>query len=233
MIKENIKKICLKIPILGDYLRFKRRYNEPRAISFRKFVAFNIIPVRFLHFFFKRNEYLPIDKFSSDMRGNVFVGACSRFQRPGCNLQGRGKLFVGDYVGCASNVVIISGNHSVYNQDESDLRETIIGDNCWIASNVTILAGVVLGPRTIVGAGSVVTKSFEEGYCVIAGNPAKIIKKLEPDKVVFKRDEFEFYGYLPAKKFRKYYELYYRKMKFQYDISSVSQNEFFKRDITK
>ncbi len=125
---------------------------------------------------------MPIDRFSSDIRGNVFVGVCSRFQRQGCYLQGRGKLFIGDYVESASNVVIISGNHSVYNQDDADLRETVIGDYCWIASNVVILAGVVLGPRTIVGAGSVVTKSFPEGYCVIGGNPAKVIKNLNQKK---------------------------------------------------
>ena len=44
--------------------------------------------------------------------------------------------------------------------------------------NSVILPGVVLGEKTIVGAGSVVTKSFLEGYCVIAGNPAKKIKDL-------------------------------------------------------
>ena len=44
--------------------------------------------------------------------------------------------------------------------------------------NSIILPGVKLGDKTIVGAGSIVTKSFEEGNCVIVGNPAKIIKKL-------------------------------------------------------
>ena len=38
--------------------------------------------------------------------------------------------------------------------------------------NSVILPGVVLGDRTIVGAGSVVTKSFSQGNCVVAGNPA-------------------------------------------------------------
>lgn len=229
MIKQKIKRICLRIPLIGDFLNFKRRYTEPRAISFWKFIAFNIIPVSYLHFFFKREEYMPIDRYSSDMRGNVFVGACSRVQRQGCFLQGRGKLYIGDYVESASNVCIISGNHSIYNQDGEDLRESIIGDNCWIASNVTILAGVVLGPRTVVGAGSVVTKSFPDGYCVIGGNPASIIKKLDPEKVVFPNDENEYYGYLPVKKFRKYFELYYRNLKFNYDISKVSKNEFFQK----
>jgi acetyltransferase-like isoleucine patch superfamily enzyme len=41
------------------------------------------------------------------------------------------------------------------------------------------LPEVELGDHTIVGAGSVVTKRFKEGNCVIAGNPAKIIRKIE------------------------------------------------------
>lgn len=44
-----------------------------------------------------------------------------------------------------------------------------------------ILPGVVLGDHTIVGAGSVVTHSFPEGYCILAGNPAKIVRKLDCD----------------------------------------------------
>lgn len=44
--------------------------------------------------------------------------------------------------------------------------------------NSVVLPGVSLGPHTVVGAGSVVTKSFPDGYCVVAGNPAKIIRRL-------------------------------------------------------
>ena len=55
-----------------------------------------------------------------------------------------------------------------------------IGRHCWLGAQSVLLPQVVLGDYTIVGAGAVVTKSFEEGYCVIAGNPAKIIKKENP-----------------------------------------------------
>nr|WP_283244199.1 DapH/DapD/GlmU-related protein [Luoshenia tenuis] len=55
----------------------------------------------------------------------------------------------------------------------------MLGEKCWIGMNSVVLPGVTLGPHTVVGAGAVVTKSFPEGYCVIAGNPARMIRKLD------------------------------------------------------
>ena len=224
-----IKKVLLKIPFFRSLSNFRKRYNEPNAVSLIKYIAFNTIPISVLKHFCVNTSYLPKDKYSTIIRGNVYVGKCSRIQRSGCYIQGRGKVYIGNYVGFASNVSVISGNHDLYNQDVSVKKETIIGDYCWIATNACVLAGVVLGPRTIVGAGSVVTKSFPDGNCVIAGNPAKIIKYLEPDKVVKTKDEEEFYGYLPEKKFRKYFKFFYSKLSFDYDIRKVSDTEFFKK----
>lgn len=61
-----------------------------------------------------------------------------------------------------------------------------IGRNCMIGMNSVIMPGVSLGDHTIVGANSVVTKSTE-GYCVIAGNPAKIIKKYNFDSKAWEK----------------------------------------------
>ena len=51
-----------------------------------------------------------------------------------------------------------------------------IENNCWIGSKVTILDGVTIGTGSVIAAGSVVTKSFPAN-CVIAGVPAKLIKR--------------------------------------------------------
>ena len=56
-------------------------------------------------------------------------------------------------------------------------REIMIGKNCFIGCNSIILKGTVLGDGCVVGAGAVVCGKFEDN-CVIAGNPARIIKKL-------------------------------------------------------
>lgn len=53
-----------------------------------------------------------------------------------------------------------------------------IGNNVWLGGGVTVLPGVTLGDNVVVGAGSVVTKSFEANV-VIAGNPARVIKRLD------------------------------------------------------
>ena len=56
-------------------------------------------------------------------------------------------------------------------------KETTIGDNVRIGSNVTLLP-VKIGDNSIIGAGAVVTKDFPQN-CIIAGNPAKLLRELE------------------------------------------------------
>jgi acetyltransferase-like isoleucine patch superfamily enzyme len=90
-----------------------------------------------------------------------------------------GKITIGKGTRIAPNVAIITVNHDLKNLDTyQDGKDVVLGKNCWIGFNSIILPGVTLGDNTIVGAGSVVTKSFLEGNAVIAGNPAKIINKL-------------------------------------------------------
>lgn len=106
------------------------------------------------------------------------------FQTPGTYFQAYkdGKIIIGKNVWIAPNVGIVSSNHDPLNPSKHQKGETvIIEDNCWIGMNSIILPGVKLGKNTVVGAGSVVTKSFPEGFCVIAGNPAKKIKDLQKE----------------------------------------------------
>lgn len=103
----------------------------------------------------------------------------NNFQTFGNYFQALGKITIGHGTWIAPNVGLITANHCVDNLEEHEPAKPItLGENCWIGMNSTILPGVTLGPRTIVGAGSVVTKSFPDGNCVIAGNPAKVIRTL-------------------------------------------------------
>lgn len=92
---------------------------------------------------------------------------------------GGGKIKIGKGSWIGPNVGIITTNHNISNPSvHTEGKQIMLGENCWIGMNSVILPGVILGSHTTVGAGSVVTKSFPEGFCVIAGNPAKKIKDI-------------------------------------------------------
>ena len=97
----------------------------------------------------------------------------------GCYLDGRNGIIIGQNVWVGPRVSIISMNHDVSNYNNYIETDTIkIGDNCWLGANCVILPGVILGNHTIIAAGSIVTKSFEEGDIIIGGNPAQKIKSI-------------------------------------------------------
>jgi acetyltransferase-like isoleucine patch superfamily enzyme len=73
-----------------------------------------------------------------------------------------------------------NGNLFIKNKNWSVVNSAPIkvGDNAWIGMNALILKGVTIGEGAVVGAGSVVTKDVEP-WTVVAGNPAKLVKKLD------------------------------------------------------
>ncbi len=90
-----------------------------------------------------------------------------------------GNIHIGKGTIIANNVGIITTNHDLNDLDEHvAAKDIVIGKNCWIGMNALVLPGVTLGDHTIVGGGSVVTKSFTEGNCIIAGNPAIKIRDI-------------------------------------------------------
>lgn len=136
---------------------------------------------------------------------NIIIGKNSNPGiEPGCYIQGLGEVLVGDYTQVAANTAIISANHDVYDLDVTVPGRVEIGSYCWIGTHCVILPNVTLGDFTIVGAGAVVTRSFPEGYCVIAGNPARKIRSLDPSKCTRREDPEAYVGYLRSTDFAAY-----------------------------
>jgi maltose O-acetyltransferase len=114
-------------------------------------------------------------------RKNIRIGKHCSINR-GVLINGLTELIIGDYVVLSPNCMILDSYLDIPLLTTTGKRHHIpkavrIGDYCWIGSGAILLPGVELGPRTIVGAGSVVTKSFS-GNVVVAGNPARVIKKI-------------------------------------------------------
>lgn len=131
----------------------------------------------------------------------VYVGCNATIARPGCYIQGAGTVYFGDYVQLGPNVGILSANHDLYDQRKYNTAPIVIGDYSWIGMNSVVTAGVTLGTRTIVAAGAVVTKSFPEGFCILAGIPAKRVKTLDKESFHPWHLENEYYGYIPKERF--------------------------------
>lgn len=85
---------------------------------------------------------------------------------------------IGDNVTISNDVQLVTHDNSICKvlpQFTDIFGKIIIGNNCFIGARTVIMRGVSLPDNTIVGAGSVVTKSLTEQYKIIAGNPAKVI----------------------------------------------------------
>ena len=200
--KKVLRYVLYMLPFYKAYIDFCGSISN--RVSFIEWLTFKL----------KKDKriYWPVHKNSEVTHpDNIFVGVNSNVgTRPGCYIQGNGGLYIGNYVRVASNVGIISGNHDLYNHNIHNNKAVYIDDYTWLGMGSIILPGVTLGPRTIVAAGAVVTKSFPDGYCVIGGNPAKIIKTLDKDRFVPTKYRTEYYGFVKADLFNSFSKKYLR-----------------------
>lgn len=121
----------------------------------------------------------PTSRVSDYDRIDFPPGEIHNFQSPGLYIQNFSAgitLGSGTFIG--PNVGLITANHDPMDPSRhlpgSDI---VIADKCWIGMGCVILPGVTLGEGTVVAAGSVVTKSFPDGSCVLAGSPARVVKR--------------------------------------------------------
>lgn len=78
------------------------------------------------------------------------------------------------HIRCTDSHVIYDKNtNEVLNYD----KDVEIGDNVWLGHGATILKGAFIPSNCVVGACSLVNKSFDKQNCILAGNPAKIIRE--------------------------------------------------------
>ncbi|MDQ4033187.1 MAG: sugar O-acetyltransferase [Actinomycetota bacterium] len=96
------------------------------------------------------------------------------------------EIVIGDDVQIGPNVQLLTPTHPV----EPELRRTkweaaqpiTIGDNVWLGGGAIVLPGVTIGHNTVVGAGTVVVRDLPANV-VAVGNPARIVRYLDAEKV--------------------------------------------------
>jgi len=114
------------------------------------------------------------------IQSNVVIGAAEYIE-------------IGDYVSISANVRIIDNNDHPIQPDDRKIKShsrpgdilrswkyaeskpIIVKDNVWIGINSRVNKGVTIGENSIVAANSVVTKDVPKN-CIVAGNPARVVK---------------------------------------------------------
>ena len=143
-----------------------------------------------------KNKFKYFDD-SAEFRAGAYAICCSKISigkrviiRPQTMIfadprdENLGRIFIEDNVMIGSGVHIYTSNHRYDGKDRDlieqgsyDAQDVFLKEGCWIGANAIILPGVNIGKRSVVGAGSVVTKSIPD-HVVVAGNPARIIKQI-------------------------------------------------------
>lgn len=121
-----------------------------------------------------------------DSNSNIIIGENVSIGQ-NFHITSGGNLNIGNNVTISGNVFITNIDHEYKNigvhilQQDHIIKETIVGENCFIGYGAAIQAGTKLGKHCVVGTNAVVRGEFPD-YSVIVGVPAKIVKKYDLEK---------------------------------------------------
>lgn len=129
-----------------------------------------------------------VNLYECEIGENCMIGTFAEVQkdvRIGNNVRVQSHSFIcsgvtlEDYVFIGHGVMFTNDRYPRLSESEWKLERTLVKNYATIGSNATILPGITIGAHAMIGAGSVVSKDVPD-YAVVAGNPAKIIRKLNP-----------------------------------------------------
>lgn len=119
--------------------------------------------------------------FYCDYGYNIYTGDDIYFNF-NCVILDVSKVTIGSRTMFGPNVQIYTATHPINSKERAQgfefAKDIVIGEDVWIGGNAVICPGVKIGDRTVIGAGSVVTKDIPSEVFA-AGNPCKVIREIE------------------------------------------------------
>ncbi len=123
--------------------------------------------------------------------GRVDIGDCV-LMSPGSRISASDEIVIGDGTMLANGAYITDSDwHTIYDRTRRDERVTPvhIGRNVWLGDHATVLKGVTIGDNSVVAARAVVTRDVPANV-VVAGNPARVVKELDPEREFVTRMDY-------------------------------------------
>jgi len=124
--------------------------------------------------------FAPVKLFARIPGASIVIGDNTRIH--GSCIHSQSSISIGRNCLIAGNCQIIDGSgHELAPGTRLDVslraQPIVIEDNVWLGTGVIILPGTTIGSGSVISAGSVVKGSVEKD-CLMAGNPAKVVKRL-------------------------------------------------------
>jgi acetyltransferase-like isoleucine patch superfamily enzyme len=170
----------------GLNIKFKGRNSVVSIEKGSIFQSSSIILLNNCQVNIKRTDEYGIRKLSAELYNNCKLRIGNNFLcvslRISANDEENSNVFIGNNCMFASNVIIRpSDGHSIYDINTGELlnkgENIVIGNHVWIGLNAIFLKGSKVADNSIIGANSLINKKFQEENVIIAGSPAKIIKR--------------------------------------------------------
>ncbi|MEM7691270.1 MAG: acyltransferase [Pseudomonadota bacterium] len=123
--------------------------------------------------------------------GSVHIGDAV-LMSPGARISASDEIRIGNGVMMAHGSYITDSDwHTIYDRTKRSDRVTPVkvGDNVWLGDHATILKGVTVGDNSVIAARSVVTRDVPANV-IVAGNPAKVVRELDPQRELVTRMDY-------------------------------------------
>jgi acetyltransferase-like isoleucine patch superfamily enzyme len=162
------------------YIRLLAPLYQQRAWSSKIYWSVRMDTPPYRQFWLGRKSVIESYCCINNAVGDVTIGDHTRV---GIHCTVIGPVCIGNHVNLAQGITVTALNHNFADSnrkiDEQGIstKPVVIGDDVWIGANAVILPGVTIGRHVVVAAGAVVTKDVPD-YSLVAGVPAKEIKKL-------------------------------------------------------
>ncbi len=124
-------------------------------------------------------------------RGRIEIGDYCLLS-PGARISAAEEIRIGDGVMLANGVYITDSDwHGIYDRSQRPEQDfpVRIEDNVWLGDHATVLKGVTIGENSVVAARAVVVSDVPPNV-IVAGNPATVVKELDPEREMITRADY-------------------------------------------